>query len=139
MKICRRCSTNSEAFRKDKNAKDGFRNICKDCESKSQRSQQAAYQRYNDQLRNYYGIDLEDWARMYNTQNGRCASNPAHKLGFDRLTHVDHCHKTKKVRGLLCANCNRALGGVMDDIESLTLLVEYLKRTSTTAKALRAA
>lgn len=40
---------------------------------------------------------------------------------------VDHCHSSGKVRGLLCHNCNRALGLFQDSMSSLTRAIEYLK------------
>lgn len=39
---------------------------------------------------------------------------------------VDHCHATGKVRGLLCHNCNRALGLLKDSSESLRCAINYL-------------
>jgi hypothetical protein len=43
--------------------------------------------------------------------------------------HVDHCHTTGFVRGLLCFNCNAALGHVGDSADRLTKLIEYLHRS----------
>jgi Recombination endonuclease VII len=68
-----------------------------------------------------YGIGEEDVQRMLEEQNGLCAvceRQPAE--------HVDHCHETKKVRGLLCFNCNGALGRFEDDVEILQRAVDYL-------------
>lgn len=42
---------------------------------------------------------------------------------------VDHCHKSGVVRGALCNQCNRALGGVQDDVTKLEGLIRYLKTT----------
>jgi len=44
----------------------------------------------------------------------------------NRRLSVDHCHKTGKIRGVLCSNCNRALGLLNDDISVLSNLFEYL-------------
>lgn len=41
--------------------------------------------------------------------------------------HVDHDHVTRQVRGLLCFNCNQALGNVRDDVAVLLALVNYLE------------
>lgn len=60
-------------------------------------------------LRRQYGITVEDWARMFEAQGGKCALC-LRRLLFDRTTHVDHCHVTSAVRGLLCNGCNRTLG-----------------------------
>lgn len=42
--------------------------------------------------------------------------------------HVDHCHDTGAVRGVLCFNCNAALGHVNDSIERLQSLIRYLNQ-----------
>lgn len=42
--------------------------------------------------------------------------------------NVDHCHKTGKVRGILCSKCNRALGGFSDNIDNFKRAIEYLKQ-----------
>ena len=41
---------------------------------------------------------------------------------------VDHCHKTGKVRGLLCNKCNKALGLFNDNIELIKVAASYLER-----------
>jgi tetratricopeptide (TPR) repeat protein len=46
----------------------------------------------------------------------------------NRLLAVDHCHITKKIRGLLCTNCKMALGKFQDSIEYLKKAVEYMER-----------
>lgn len=73
-----------------------------------------------------YGITAEDFKRMYKEQNGKCkicCEEPATKRGL----HVDHCHETGKVRGLLCHGCNVALGSFKDNINLLEKAIEYLK------------
>lgn len=79
------------------------------------------------QLKRTYGISVEDWARLYNNQNGKCVLCLI-KLGFGRTTQVDHDHRTKKVRGLLCATCNRGVAWV-ENRENLDLkrVIAYLK------------
>lgn len=43
---------------------------------------------------------------------------------------VDHCHKTMKIRGLICARCNTALGRMQDSIPNLQSMIAYIKRHS---------
>lgn len=45
------------------------------------------------------------------------------------VMHVDHCHLTNDVRGVLCFTCNVALGNVKDSVDRLERLIKYLKRT----------
>jgi hypothetical protein len=82
-------------------------------------------------LTRIYGITLADYYRMYEEQEGLCkicqtegfTMKACHKL---KLV-VDHCHTTGVVRGLLCHNCNRALGLLHDDLDCLDRAKEYLK------------
>ncbi len=48
--------------------------------------------------------------------------------------HVDHCHKTGKVRGLLCAQCNTALGLLKDSPDRITAALGYLERNNGTER-----
>lgn len=41
--------------------------------------------------------------------------------------HVDHCHSTGKIRGLLCSNCNRGIGLLGDTLDDLRSAVRYLE------------
>lgn len=71
-----------------------------------------------------YKINLEEYNNILAKQDNKCAI--CKKESNTRL-HVDHCHDTLKVRGLLCGNCNRALGLFYDNIDSLEKAIVYLK------------
>lgn len=90
--------------------------------------------KFNINLRTKYGIDAEDWARMFNAQDGHCAICLL-KLDGGFHTHVDHCHATGKVRGLLCHGCNTSLGHLLDSPTVLRSAITYLEthRASATA------
>ena len=66
--------------------------------------------RKNAILKNVYGITLDDYNKMFEEQKGKCAICNRHQNELIRKLSVDHCHRTNKVRGLLCKNCNVALG-----------------------------
>lgn len=53
-----------------------------------------------------------------------------------RSLNIDHCHKTKRFRGMLCENCNRALGYFQDDVELLRKAIRYLNRKMLPGEAL---
>jgi len=95
--------------------------------------------RMNDYRIKYkYNLLIEDYQNMINTQNNLCAicSNPETAIdnyeGKIKSLAIDHCHTTKKVRGLLCSRCNHALGLFKDNIENLKKAIEYLEKFKTT-------
>jgi len=74
--------------------------------------------------RHKYRITIEQYDTLLAAQNGVCAicSRPPGK----RHLAVDHCHTTKAVRGLLCVNCNTAVGKLNDDPVLLQRAIDYL-------------
>lgn len=70
-----------------------------------------------------YGITLEQYNEMFKKQDGKCAICLKTE---DRRLAVDHCHKTGKVRQLLCTNCNQGLGQFFDDKDLLQKALNYL-------------
>lgn len=80
-------------------------------------------------LRTKYGITTEEYDGMFNNQNGVCAicGNPQ-SLRYSKNGRlcVDHCHSTKKIRGLLCRPCNLILGLCKDNAVVLKSAIEYL-------------
>ena len=79
-------------------------------------------------LQKKWGMTLEDLYNLMDSQNHECAicRIDLESLGPKR-THIDHCHKTDKIRGILCSNCNMALGLLKDDSELLIKAVKYLE------------
>jgi hypothetical protein len=76
-------------------------------------------------LKTKYGISIEEYETMHIKQNGRCFL--CESESERRPLNVDHCHKTGKVRKLLCDKCNLALGLVGDSVELLENFIRYLK------------
>jgi hypothetical protein len=76
-------------------------------------------------LRTKYGISGDQYKEMADAQNWVCAV--CHQKS-DASLHVDHCHSTGKVRGLLCTSCNRMLGYAKDNTETLKRAISYLAR-----------
>jgi Recombination endonuclease VII len=89
--------------------------------------------------RNYlegtYGITLEYYRSLLESQDNLCriCKGPGFKLQPKQriLLVVDHCHKTNIVRGLLCHNCNRALGLLKDSTTNLREALSYLESATT--------
>lgn len=86
----------------------------------------------NKELQRLFGIDLAEYQKMLLAQNGVCAicDKPETKIegGQVRALSVDHNHTTGAVRGLLCANCNLAVGYACDDPTILRKAITYLKK-----------
>lgn len=62
-------------------------------------------------------------------QDGRCAICSTTEPGHGHVVFVvDHCHQTGKVRGLLCRNCNAAIGLLGDDPKVLRVAAVYIER-----------
>jgi hypothetical protein len=76
-----------------------------------------------------FGITVEEYNSFVSIQNNSCAICKKHKDDFSgrgNNFHIDHCHSSGKVRGLLCNNCNAGLGQFKDDIQSLENAIQYL-------------
>lgn len=114
-KVCRLCGVEKPIsefyFRKDSGH---YRSECKECLSK--------LSSFRDT-----GWTPEKYEEAYIKQNGRCAICGC-KLNSSRYTRFagDHDHRTGKLRGLLCTNCNTALGLFKDSIERLEMAKRYL-------------
>jgi hypothetical protein len=86
-------------------------------------------------LKSNYGITTPERDAMGDSVNWECVIcnsrmrkvEQGDKSRTIRDAVVDHCHDTGKVRGLICAQCNRGLGYFNDNYETLKRAKEYLK------------
>ena len=75
-----------------------------------------------------YGLTLLDYDEMVKAQNGRCRICGTTASGIaGEVWAVDHDHITKRVRALLCSNCNAGLGLFGDSPERLRAAADYLE------------
>lgn len=94
----------------------------------------------NNTYKRKFGITLEQRDQMLLEADGKCevCQKPVY---FGRLADpeaqgtrrggtavVDHCHTSGKIRGILCQNCNRAIGLLRDDTSVLTSAISYLEK-----------
>lgn len=78
-------------------------------------------------------LSFDKYKELLKNQNNRCAicgkeeitRHPKSKTRF--ILSIDHCHKTKMVRGLLCKKCNTAIGMLSDDKYLVEKALNYLK------------
>lgn len=116
-KRCGQCATvkPAEDFHRQLLAPDGLQSACKPC-SKANQDAYALTRRCKK-----VGITVDQYTALMGAQGGMCGTckrRPA--------TDLDHCHRTGKFRGLVCAACNRILGTVDDDATLLRLLADYV-------------
>ncbi|KKM66510.1 hypothetical protein LCGC14_1480460 [marine sediment metagenome] len=138
-KKCTQCKKKKDLseFYKKQHAKDGLTYWCKSCHNSWNREhyhkpeikrkiskKQKEYFR-NVKLKQRYGITIKDWDRMFVEQEGCCAMCGKHQSKLDISLCVDHNHKTGKVRGLLCQQCNAKLA-IVEDKQFCAIAQRYL-------------
>lgn len=75
-----------------------------------------------------YKLTSEKYNQILKQQKNRCAvCNIKFSKLSSKLIHIDHNHKTDKVRGLLCHKCNLALGLLCEDIKIIESLLRYME------------
>lgn len=97
-------------------------------EANAKKVAEAAKSRDLDRL---YGIDADALRALKLAQNWRCAicREQFPKEGEEgKRVHIDHCHRTDRVRGILCARCNSGIGKLGDTVEGLRRALDYLER-----------
>lgn len=111
-------------YPRSRSMRTGYMTYCKPCHNaRTRASVEANGGSRNYHLRRRYGITAAHFDQMLAEQRGLCAicqEAPA--------AHVDHDHDTKRVRGLLCFNCNGALGQFRDRSDLMLRAVGYLRR-----------
>lgn len=145
MKKCSKCKLEKrfDQFGKSKTGKFGLDNYCKSCKKdyeksykrdkpkrreylkKLYESPEGRKKHQNRYLKYTYGITLDQYNELLKLQNFGCAICGIHHEV--KQLFVDHCHKTNKVRGLLCNFCNTGLGNFQDDPKLLETAIDYLK------------
>ncbi|WP_236239205.1 endonuclease VII domain-containing protein [Streptomyces sp. CC228A] len=115
---CKRCPQCAEVkphseWERNKSSSDGWASYCRDC--RARRNRQSYFQRK-------YGITEAELDAMIEAQGGVCViclSAPPE--------HVDHCHETGRVRGVLCFSCNAALGQFKDRPDAMRRAADYVE------------
>jgi len=116
-------STNKErAYEYRKKNKDKMKEYCK----KYRQNPKNREREINQKLLDKYNITLEEKNAMIDNQDGKCLIC-GDILDKGSRTCVDHCHKTKNIRGILCSRCNSLLGFSEDNVEILKNAIKYLE------------
>lgn len=115
---CKKCSNARSMAR--------FRNMTpseKKAEYDKRTSRYSKRVRKNWSLKEKFGITIDQYEQMIVDQDSKCY------ICEDLLIkpHVDHCHKTNRVRKLLCVRCNTGLGSLRDDVSIMEKCIAYIK------------
>jgi len=142
-KICTVCleSKPLENYYNSRVTKDGRSYRCKDCDKiaglayRELHKERDRTRRKWERINRLYGLSREEYLELWELQSGSCAicSQPL-KEGWSKSHDkhravVDHCHKTGRVRGLLCTMCNKGVGLLGDTSSLVFKAYKYLKKT----------
>lgn len=148
-KLCSKCKVEKDSFKFYKNDKliTGLDSRCINCrlEDKQKwhsknKDKVAAYGKAyrienieqvklanrNSKLKKTFGITIEEFNKILESQNNVCAICHVEKSMGRGTFHVDHDHSTGLIRGLLCSKCNLLLGKAKDSVEILQKAITYL-------------
>ena len=106
--------------------------LCRQCggqrgNEKGQHCSQCKDARRSRRLKSLYGVTLAEYEELAAYQDWVCWICGKNEVGKDGRLHVDHDHKTGKVRGLLCLRCNSGIGSFLESSELLQRAIEYLR------------
>lgn len=114
-KLCLKCGEVKpwSEWHRNATASDGLSTRCKACRATEGRARH---------LKRHYGLTEAERDEMVASQMGLCV------ICLDApAAHVDHCHETGRVRGVLCFNCNSAIGKLGDDPDAVRRAAAYLE------------
>ena len=77
-------------------------------------------------VKSKFGISLEEYEQRLKDQDYKCKICKV-EIPLGKDSHLDHCHRTGKLRGFLCKDCNKGLGIFKDNPEYLNFAIQYLK------------
>jgi hypothetical protein len=130
-KRCSKCGEEKPVseFHRDGRLSDGLRRWCKEC-CKRQSSGRYARRGTTDKRRETmrtYGLSEATVLELKDRPCDLCGVPPG-AAGGRGAHHIDHCHETGAVRGVLCHGCNTGIGSLNDSPELLTRAIHYLTR-----------
>ena len=122
MKTCTSCKKNlgEDHFHKRtySSGKVGLQPKCKKCSSKKR----ATYYKPHQYMRTKFKLTEDQYDDLMKNENCEICNVKLTKKC------IDHCHSTEKIRGVLCNNCNTALGLVGDNVNTLSRMIDYLNQ-----------
>lgn len=148
IKVCYKCKELKplSSFSRNKRTKDGLQQICKACNAlrsrnwrkiESNRERLKQWRNNNiekctgharkSNLNIKYNMSIEEYTVLLEAQNNKCLLCNKSPEENGKALSVDHNHQTGKIRGLLCDNCNKGIGFLKENIETLKNAIRYLE------------
>lgn len=116
---CNRVKDLSEFWRN--NCSTGYSSKCSECDRK--RKEKGKPTSYLRETAKRYGLTLEEYNELVESNpNCQICGNPVDS------PHIDHCHESGKVRGVLCKTCNMGLGSFKDNPQYMYNAIAYLAK-----------
>lgn len=134
---CTKCKKNKpvDDFHKHTGFTRGYQYYCKPCNWESKKKwkeenpERSRLTSYKYEIRRQYGLEWNEYEKILANQFWSCAICQLDIDDYFRpYFDVDHCHKTGKVRGLLCHRCNKGLGCFDDEIWKIKESIKYLEK-----------
>ena len=124
MKVCNKCKTElplSEFHKRTySSGKIGHQNNCKKCQS----AIRAGYYKPHEAMRRKFRLTESEYETLMSNDNCQICDRDI----SNEKKCIDHCHYKEKIRGVLCNNCNTALGLIGDNVSTLSRMIDYLSR-----------
>ena len=124
MKVCNQCKENlpDDQFHKRtmRSGKVGLQPKCKSCQTANRKQ----YYKPHEYMRRKFKLTEQQYSELMNVDSCQVCGGD-----FGKKKCIDHCHTTDQIRGVLCHNCNTALGLVGDNVEVLSKLIQYLEQS----------
>lgn len=134
-KVCTKCGRRKNVTKFSLHNTNGYiyrHKICKQCRKEWMVNWRKSHPEANRKaaLKRDFNITIEDYNNLLVKQKGRCAICGKTDPGYKNRKNfcIDHDHKTGKIRGLLCNQCNHALGLIYDNITVALKMAAYLKQ-----------
>ena len=134
-KLCLSCgeTKNCTEFYKRSNRSGGLQSHCKKCQCK----RRSSYYKPNEKIRQTLKISDELYEELMKNDSCQICGTPLIDMNEDNRTKekhgnkkcIDHCHETKKIRGVLCTRCNTGLGLFKDNTKVMRIAIQYLEQS----------
>ena len=127
--LCGKRKVLKEQFHRQHKGIHGYQTQCKDCRNKKGRR----YTRSNPEvirltnIRSKYHLTQEQAEQAIATTHCEICADPFTEQGGTNPPFIDHCHHHDIYRGVICRQCNSALGFARDNVTTLQNMITYLE------------